>query len=525
MKRLIGLILALCLFIPTYIYADANIDISLEQPSLLKVKAGQKINYNLKIKLPKDIKENYQSFTISLMMDKNLKLDAANLKTQDPAYDISKSYLQTVQRDIVSVVVSDTGKLLSNEANVEVITFARQDQDKPDFKNSFVLTSVDKTGKETSGQREVKSSTKALDSGLKLNPFYYGDKVLTGKTKQGADIIVRINDKAIATGLADDKGNFSIPLKDIKLNASLDVEVNYLENGEFRSATVNLTVKAKGQGEDSNKVNKVEKGDKNSALESADMNKLNLYINYARNIDVSKSSKENAARLMAALAYGQYMQVKSDVKNEEIVKAVNEIDQAQKAVRFPIMKGISDDKFAPGAALTRAQAAVIISRIDLLKDAVGEFSSFKDVKQDAWYADAVGYMEKKSYISGYKDGSFKPDKKISRAEFATIIARYLQLDLDMQMGYRQEPLFADVGDVWYKAPISAMTSKGFMSGRGNNKFFPEKEITRAEAITVLIKVLDRKPNKDFIDAFSKNPFKDVENSQWYYYNILEGTGN
>lgn len=512
MKKLFVTFLIILTLLMGSVFAEENINITLEQPAVLKAATGQKLEYTLKIRVPESAKRQYESFNVSLMMDSNLKILGTSVKNNDLSYEINNSRLQTLGRDIITISVDDTKRLSKDTTEIAIYTEVITPTAGGEFQNSFVLTTVDNQGRENSTQKDVESSTKPLTSALSLTPVKVNDKVLKGKTEPGADIIIKKDEMPIATALSDNKGNFTAKLPVLKAGDVLQIEVNYYKDGKFQIIADKITVRGKDDTGEEPVANI-------TPPDGSVMIKLNDFVNFGRKLNVSKASKETAARHMAAVAYGQYMQVKTNVTDDEIQKAIKEIDESQKIIRYPIMNGISKDKFSPNGSLTRAQAAMIISRIDLGKDPVGEFSSFSDVDQEMWYADAVGYMEKNNYISGYKDGTFKPNKKISRAEFAALVSRYLNLDMPGDISFR------DVKTTdWYYNPIAQMVSGGYMNGKSKNKFDPDKAITRAEALSVLVKVANRTPDMEFLDKYSVNPFKDVNKNHWAYYQILEGTG-
>ena len=122
-------------------------------------------------------------------------------------------------------------------------------------------------------------------------------------------------------------------------------------------------------------------------------------------------------------------------------------------------------------------------------------------------------------ISGYEDGTFKPNEAMTRAQFASMMANYLKLEEG------NNPIdFKDVKEnYWAKDAINTLSSHGIMVGKSKDEFKPNDKITRAEAATIFNKVLDRKINKSFLDKYSKNPFDDVKRDHWAYYQIIEIT--
>ena len=178
----------------------------------------------------------------------------------------------------------------------------------------------------------------------------------------------------------------------------------------------------------------------------------------------------------------------------------------------PYISGYEDSTFRPDNSITRAEAATILSKIDGVSISDTGIS-FSDVKSDAWYANAVSYAKEKGYISGYEDGTFKPDNTITRAEFAVMTANYLGLT-----PVESNSLFSDVTyDFWANGYINAMTAAEKLNGYEDGTFRPNNTITRAEAVTMMNKALRRNSDANAIE----NPFSDVSPSHWAYNQIIE----
>jgi len=147
-------------------------------------------------------------------------------------------------------------------------------------------------------------------------------------------------------------------------------------------------------------------------------------------------------------------------------------------------------------------------------------NTFPDVFDGEWYSDYIGFDENKNVIYGYPDGEFKPDQFITRAEFAAMIARYTQLDCTDSADYP----FSDTKQ-WAYAQIVACNNAGYIVGYEDNTFRPEVDITRAEAVTIINRVIDRVPNEisvnNCVGRVYENIFADVTKNHWGYYNVLE----
>jgi hypothetical protein len=117
--------------------------------------------------------------------------------------------------------------------------------------------------------------------------------------------------------------------------------------------------------------------------------------------------------------------------------------------------------------------------------------SFSDAaKIGNWAKNAVAVAAQAGYIKGYQDGTFRPDSAITRAEIAMIVANVLGLSLEAGSSTG----FADDSNIpgWSKGAIAAIQAKDIMKGKPSGEFDPAAKATRAEAVTVLLKLLDAK---------------------------------
>ena len=190
--------------------------------------------------------------------------------------------------------------------------------------------------------------------------------------------------------------------------------------------------------------------------------------------------------------------------------------------------GYTDGIFGPSRSMTRSEAAAIFARLlaakngDILYDNV--HCSFSDVSGKAWYAGYVKYLETFDILSGYTDGTFRPDNPITRAEFVAISVRFYKA-YGIEVTEEVKKLaFTDVsGSYWAADYIDEAAANGWIVGYGNGTFGPDKPITRAEVVTIVNRVLGREADKDYIaaNAGSVRTFPDVPSSHWAYYAVLE----
>ncbi|MDU2294104.1 MAG: S-layer homology domain-containing protein, partial [Peptococcus niger] len=179
---------------------------------------------------------------------------------------------------------------------------------------------------------------------------------------------------------------------------------------------------------------------------------------------------------------GSVIPSKPDPKPEKPSEGdLNKDDHYQYLVGYP------DGTFAPNRGMTRAEVATMFTR--LLKDRPVKGKAYKvalsDVHAGDWYADTVGYAVEKGIVSGYPDGSFKPNQAITRAEFASIASRFAELTESKDLSFSD----LDASHWGYKA-IRLAASNGWISGYPDNTFRPEQAITRAEVTSITNRMLN-----------------------------------
>ena len=176
----------------------------------------------------------------------------------------------------------------------------------------------------------------------------------------------------------------------------------------------------------------------------------------------------------------------------------------------------------PQANISRAEVATIFFRL-LTDEARDQFwmttNNFPDIAPDAWYNNAISTMVNAGIIQGYEDGTFRPNNNITRAEFAAIASRFMSSGYDVE-----EDLFTDIANHWARENINDAAMTQWIHGYPDGTFLPDQAITRAEAVTLVNNVLQRKPHKDhMLDTMIKWP--DNPESAWYYEAIQEATNS
>ena len=336
-------------------------------------------------------------------------------------------------------------------------------------------------------------------------------RILTGTVKNHAFdyITVYLDGEELGKARANKDGFFSISLNKSIDRRDLDDLRFYTDKKEVENKKFKITEALDGQ--------KLVKGTANTDDE--------ITVYDASGKKISNTYVNNAgvftAFLDRALIYGETIKIEAKDKDKNITKidykvTKNAVEEV-KAIAY--IKGYPDGTFKPQANVTRAEAAQMFAT--LLNGGTNFGTSgatkFSDASDD-WYSKAVNYVVGKGLISGYPNGTFKPNESITRAEFAQMISGYIKNE---KAGSSD---FQDVKDHWAKDAIDKLYGNKNVTGYPDGSFKPNAKITRAEAVTILNSVFNRNTNKNSlnnVNTSSLNKFSDVNESFWAYYNILD----
>ena len=188
---------------------------------------------------------------------------------------------------------------------------------------------------------------------------------------------------------------------------------------------------------------------------------------------------------------------------------------------YAYIVGYPDGNVKPEGNITRAEVATIFFRL-LTDESRDEFWSqtnpYSDVSEDDWYNNAVSTLTNAGIIDGYEDGTFKPNGNITRAEFATIAVRFFEAT------YEGENLFPDIDGHWAQDYINEAANAGIVDGYPDGTFGPQKLITRAEAMTMVNRTIDRHPDADHL-LEDMIVWPDNPETAWYYEQVQEATNS
>lgn len=181
--------------------------------------------------------------------------------------------------------------------------------------------------------------------------------------------------------------------------------------------------------------------------------------------------------------------------------------------------GYAEGTFGPERNMTRAEVTTMFARLltEQIEADKTYSSTFNDVAKDYWAANYIGYMQQFGIVTGYEDGSFRPDAPVTRAEFAAIASRFEKLT-------QGSASFTDVPDThWAVRYINFAATRGWVTGYEDGTFKPEHSITRAEVAAVTCRLLERSADQTYIRSHigELRTFADVTESHWAYWYAME----
>ena len=190
---------------------------------------------------------------------------------------------------------------------------------------------------------------------------------------------------------------------------------------------------------------------------------------------------------------------------------------------YAYIVGYPNGNVEPNGNITRAEVATIFFRLLTEKVRTAnstQSNSLSDVTRGQWFNHAVSTLSSMGIVKGHNDGTFAPNAPITRAEFAAIAARFDDKNTDTSSK------FTDIASHWAKNEIGIAANKGWINGYPDGTFRPNQYITRAEAMTLVNRVLNRLPenSSDLLDSMIKWP-DNSDASQWFYLAVQEATNS
>jgi len=210
-----------------------------------------------------------------------------------------------------------------------------------------------------------------------------------------------------------------------------------------------------------------------------------------------------------------------DDDDEDIPDPEVPLADLEKLDHFAYVIGYPEGDVRPLNNITREEVAMIFYRLltdESRNNLLSDSNPFTDLENHGWSNRAISTLYNAGIIKGYPDGTFKPSDPISRAEFATIAAKFDKLELG------STSKFTDIFGHWAEKYITSSEIKGWIKGYPDLTFKPEQDITRAEAMTLINNVLERAVPEENIhpDAMF---WPDSTSDKWYFEAVMEATNS
>ncbi|MFD0959448.1 S-layer homology domain-containing protein [Paenibacillus chungangensis] len=198
---------------------------------------------------------------------------------------------------------------------------------------------------------------------------------------------------------------------------------------------------------------------------------------------------EQLAAAIAPLSSGRFALVRYDSPFMDLNSTYREAAEAIHILNaMGIVRGTANAAFTPDRSVTRAEWAVMLARLLQLDFTLPQEMPFPDVKEDDWYASAVAALHAKGVVQGRGDGRFHPDAPVSRSQLAVLLDRILQ---DEYVAWTNaDSIYMDQEAIpdWALASVARMTEGQWLKGDDRNQFQPLEEVDRADAAVVLYRI-------------------------------------
>ncbi|WP_248928304.1 S-layer homology domain-containing protein [Paenibacillus hamazuiensis] len=190
-----------------------------------------------------------------------------------------------------------------------------------------------------------------------------------------------------------------------------------------------------------------------------------------------------------------------------------EADKSKQGKHEKYIEGYPDGTFKPDRDISRREIAAILSRILHLAAPASEESGYSDVTESDWGLRFIAAVTKQGIMLGYPDGTFRPDQPITREELASVAARVKGLKSS------GKDSFTDTADSWARNEIAAVEAANVMNGYPDGSFRPKDNTTRAETVTIMNRIMERGP----LTGITVPTWADVNPSHWAFADIEEAS--
>ena len=219
---------------------------------------------------------------------------------------------------------------------------------------------------------------------------------------------------------------------------------------------------------------------------------------------------------------GEFASV-TNIYNRKTEKPVKVGPQLNRDDHVAYIMGYPDGTVQPEGQITRAEACTIFFR--LLTESSRDYyfaktNDYTDVNAGDWFNNAISTLSNAGIVTGYNDGTFRPNQPITRGEMAKIIANFANLNKGTKS-------FTDLAGHWSKSYVELAAGNGWIAGYPDGSFRPDQKITRAETVTMINRVLERVPAKEsrLLSRSIMLTFPDNNPGDWYYIAIQEASNS
>ncbi|SEC00569.1 S-layer homology domain-containing protein [Paenibacillus sp. GP183] len=326
-----------------------------------------------------------------------------------------------------------------------------------------------------------------------VNEVKSNDTDLNGITTPNAHVQISISSTVITSGKADDKGTFSIKINKQSVGTKLSIiaiDVNGQVSGVTTVSVLSYTNTSSSSSDHSSG-----SGDISSRTPAVEIPTEGKPVNTEPTKPTTKNvftKNVDTVKVINSLK-GNLLTAKESSAAFTDIKTHWGSQNINVFVKLGVVSGYEDGSFHPDAKITRAEFATIISKIFNIEGSSNTLS-LSDVKGH-WAKDEIQALASHGIINGYEDGSFKPDNSITRAEIIVILSRIIDLSTTQKLN---NVTFGDVTGTWNVQQIKASAEVGLIEGRDNSIFAPNEFSTRAESLTVILRALKLNPEIKFI---------------------------
>ena len=344
----------------------------------------------------------------------------------------------------------------------------------------------------------------------------------------GMGIAVTDKNNNYCADTTDKAGQITVPGSNGKTNGEGNATVGHEdEDGNLITLTVNVADYETGRPIEGAEVSVGKTGNITVVLpDGTDMDENNRII-----IMVTDNKKAPVAdwTVIVKNDLGGKETGKTDEEGKLVVPEV----EAREEKHSAYIVGYTDGTFGPGRSMTRGEATAIFARLLAAKngDTISPVAStkYEDIPANAWYSGYVKYLTNYGVVTGLKDGIFAPNEPVTRSQFTAMAVRFFEVYGDGDPEIMEQ--YAEFNDVssgyWAAEYIREAAIYGWIKGYGDGTFRGDDDITRAEVVTVVNRLLDREADQDYIaeNMDKLNTFPDVSEKHWAYYAVLEAANS